>query len=120
MSSSAAASDAGDGRVFVLVVKLQLRAGGVPLFTELWAPLAAHCRAHEPETLTYELSEGIDEPDMVIIYERYTSRAALETTHNSSAAFKAFGAALAAEPGLVLSRHKASYWESGVGFAGRA
>jgi hypothetical protein len=40
-------------RVHVLLVKLTLKSGGLELLKKLWAPLAEHCRDHEPRTLTY-------------------------------------------------------------------
>jgi quinol monooxygenase YgiN len=77
-----------------------------------------YCKAREPETLTYEAIVSEDDPNLLVIYERYTSPEALSISHNSSAQFKAFGKWLA-ESDLVLEKHKETFWESGVGYASR-
>jgi len=111
--------------VFVLAVRIRLRPRALYRFIELWSPLAAHVRAGEPRTLSYELclGEGAAEADRgagaeVLIYERYADKAALTGPHHSSPAFAAFQAALAAQD-LTAERSRATYYESGVGFMAR-
>lgn len=40
------------------------------VFKQHWQVLAAHCKAHEPETLSYELLQSDREPQEILIYER--------------------------------------------------
>jgi quinol monooxygenase YgiN len=101
--------------VFVLSVRLKLAAGKVPDFIELWRPLAQHCRAHEPGTLSYECAVSDKEPDVVVIYERYVNKAYLTEVHQKSGPFLGFKAALA-ESGFVLDKSGESFVESNVGY----
>lgn len=42
-------------------------------FLNQWQPLAEYVRLHEPNTLTYELAHDTADPDVVFIYERYST-----------------------------------------------
>jgi quinol monooxygenase YgiN len=109
--------------VYVLLVRLKLNPamGGLKAFTEAWAPLAKDVLAKEPGCLSYELCSGESDENEIIIYERYASKSDLTETHNSGAAFKAFGKLLGEGglKGLVLEKEKATYWETNVGFMER-
>ena len=108
---------------YVLAVRIKLIPGTLSRFLDLFQPLAAHCRSSEPRTLSYELCVGEGSADEtgaeILIYERYCEKEALTGAHHSSAAFKAFQAALA-EAGIVAERSRATYMETGVGFIVRA
>ena len=39
-------------------------------FKQRWQVLAAHCKAHEPQTLSYELLQSDKEANEILIYER--------------------------------------------------
>ena len=41
------------------------------VFKQHWRKLADHCKAHEPETLSYELLESDKISNEILIYERY-------------------------------------------------
>lgn len=125
LSSAWAPSAPAAAPVFVLAVRIRLRPRALYRFIELWSPLAAHVRAEEPRTHSYELClcEGAAEADRgagadLLIYERYADKAALTGPHHSSPAFATFQAALAAGD-LTLERARATYYESGVGFMAR-
>lgn len=104
--------------VHVLVVNLQLKKGGAALFKERWATLAAYCAAHEPRTLSYELSQSLEDEDKIMIFERYVEPADLEVTHRASEPFKAFGQwCRETVPDLIVSRAPNTAWtESNIGF----
>ncbi len=117
-------------RVFVLAVRLTLNpafpceGGKTPLqtFLDAWEPLARHCQEQEPETLSYEACVGEEDPNEIIIYERYTTKSALTDVHHKSSPFLAFGKALneGALKGLVAAKSRATYYESNVGYMSRA
>lgn len=79
-----------------------------------WRPLAAHCRAHEPGTLSYELAVSDADPRAVVFVERYATkdRAFLEQ-HRSSTAFLKFRPELARLEPKVTGH---SYIASDIGF----
>eukprot|EP00124_Ichthyophonus_hoferi_P005524 Ihof_evm2s824 gene=Ihof_evmTU2s824 len=74
--------------VHVLVVNVKVTPGNTEKFVEQFKLVADHVKANEPECLTYFVSVG-EEPDTLVIIERYTSKDAL-VPHNASAPFKAF------------------------------
>jgi len=111
-------------KVYVLLVQLKLNPamGGARAFKEAWAALAEDVRKHEPACLSYELAEDTEDPNSIIIYERYLSKRDLDETHNSGAVFKAFGKRVGEGElkGLVVSKTKNFFIESNVGFMSRA
>ena len=123
-SSSAATAEAPPRSVFVLLVQMKLNAamGGAAALKAAWAALAEDVRKSEPNCLSYELCEDVDDPNSIIIYERYLHRSDLEGAHNSGAVFKAFGKRLGEGDlkGLVVSKSKSFFVESNVGFMTRA
>lgn len=103
--------------VYVLVVRLQLKAGGLPQFKELWGKLAEHCRRNEPKTLSYELVVSDKDETDIMIYERYPFESDLKDPHQQSPAFKEFGR-LTREvyPDLIVSRSRWTGLETNVGY----
>lgn len=106
--------------VYVLAVRLTLAPGTLEAFKARWAVLAANCRSSkEPNCLSYELCIKEDEPNTVLIYERYKTKEDLTVTHNAQPAFKAFGKWLGEESGDELLKDgrksivvdKSSAWE---------
>jgi|AntAceMinimDraft_11_1070367.scaffolds.fasta_scaffold188920_1 hypothetical protein len=55
--------------VFCLYIRVKVAAEFVAEFKERWGKLAAHCRAHEPETLSYELCASDQSEDEFMIVE---------------------------------------------------
>lgn len=51
--------------------------------------VAAHVRAHEPDTVGFYISQDADDPCVFTTYERFTDRAAMDR-HNGSDAVAAF------------------------------
>jgi quinol monooxygenase YgiN len=89
--------------VYVLAVRLTLVPGTMEAFRARWAVLAANCRSsREPNCLSYELCVKEDDPNTVLIYERYKTKEDLLVTHNSQPAFKDFGNWLAERSGDEL------------------
>jgi quinol monooxygenase YgiN len=103
---------------FVLSVRLKLQPGKASAFLELWRPLAEHCKAYEPGTLSYECCLSDKENDVVVIYERYTNKAYLTDVHQKSLPFVTFKQALA-DSDLVVSKSGESFIESDVGYMQR-
>ena len=77
---------------FVLVIRLKTAPGMAKEWLAAWAPLAAFCRAHEPNTLSYEAAISDKDADVILIYERYVTKADLTEVHQQSALFLAFRA----------------------------
>ena len=78
--------------VYVLAVKLKVVPGTVEALKARWAVLAQNCRSsREPNCLSYELCVSEEDPNTILIYERYKTKEDLTITHNNQAAFKAFG-----------------------------
>lgn len=103
--------------VYVLVVRLQLKAGGLAQFKELWGKLAEHCRKNEPKTLSYELVVSDKDETDIMIYERYPFEADLKDPHQQSPAFKEFGRLTREEfPDLIVSRSRWTGVETNVGY----
>jgi quinol monooxygenase YgiN len=104
--------------VFVLVITLTMEsAAAATEFLEAWRPLAEFCRAHEPETLSYEAAVCDSNPTEILIYERYTSRAGLTEIHQKGALFLAFKA----HPihARIMAKQGKSYIESDIGYVTR-
>jgi quinol monooxygenase YgiN len=88
---------------YVLAVRIKLVPGTLDAFKARWAALAAVCRSSaEPNCLSYELCVAEDDPNTLLIHERYVSREDLSITHRGTAAFKAFGKWLNEESGQEL------------------
>lgn len=103
---------------FVLVITLTMEsAAAATEFLEAWRPLAEYCRAHEPETLTYEAAVCDANAAEVLIYERYTSRAGLTEIHQKAAPFLAFKNH--AIHSKIVAKQGKSYYESDIGFVTR-
>ena len=107
-------------KVFVLLVSMKLdpAKGGVEVFKEAWAPLAADVKLREKNCLSYELCEGAEDKNSIIIYERYVARADLDGAHAEGLCFKAFGKRLGEGDlkGLVVERSKHFYVETNIGY----
>jgi len=58
------------------------------VFKEIWAPLAETVYMNEPDCLSYEFCDACDDDLSAIIYERYTTRDALDGRHQDT--LKAF------------------------------
>ena len=71
-------------QVFCLYIRVKLKPEMVKEFLERWGILAAHVKANEPATLSYELCRSDQNEDEFMIVERYPSRAQLETPHQQS------------------------------------
>jgi quinol monooxygenase YgiN len=90
-------------KAYVLAVRITLVPGTIGAFTARWAAMAAVCRSSaEPNCLSYEMCVSEEDPNTILIYERYVAREDLSITHRNTAAFKAFGKWLNEESGLEL------------------
>ena len=107
-------------RVYVLMVSMKLNPamGGLETFKKAWKPLADDVRSKEPNCLSYELCENEEDPNSIIIYERYIAKTDLTGKHNEGVVFKAFGKRLGEQDlkGLVLEKSKSFYYETNVGY----
>jgi quinol monooxygenase YgiN len=73
--------------------------------------VAAHVRAHEPDTIAFYLSQSLDDPQLFTTYERFVDAAAKDR-HNGSAAVARFfevGGPLIEPP--VILHTCGEYWE---------
>lgn len=102
-------------QVFCLYIRVKLKPEMVKEFLERWGILAAHVKANEPDTLSYELCRSDQNEDEFMIVERYPSRAQLETPHQQSEEFKAFKEWWTSS-GCVLEKSGMSCLETGVGY----
>ena len=100
-----------------MVIKLKTMPGRAREWIDAWTPLAKYCKEHEPRTLSYEASISDKEPDTVLIFERFVTKADLTDIHQLSAPFIAFRSHPAQS--VVLEKDGHSYYESNVGFMRR-
>jgi quinol monooxygenase YgiN len=85
-------------------------------------PLADYCKAHEPDTIAYEVLHSDKDPLQALILERYRNKeTAFLQVHRSSAPFQAFRPKLKAmeDEGRVKISGD-SYVDSGIGFGDRS
>jgi len=110
-------------RVYVLLVQMKLNPamGGLETFKKAWKPLADDVRSKESNCLSYELCENEEDPNSIIIYERYIAKSDLTEKHNDGVIFKAFGKRLGEQDlkGLVIEKSKSFYYETNVGYMSR-
>jgi quinol monooxygenase YgiN len=85
------------------------------------APLAAHVKEHEKDTIAYEVLLSDTDPLSVLILERYTDKEnAFERLHRNSQPFLEFRPKLAAmTDARKCSLQGNSYFDAGVGFGDR-
>mmetsp|Transcript_28313 Transcript_28313/g.76469 ORF Transcript_28313/g.76469 Transcript_28313/m.76469 type:complete len:149 (-) Transcript_28313:424-870(-) len=79
-----------DPMPYVLIVSGTLKPGKMEEFKGYFQPLAEHVNKNEEGCLTYQLSIGEENPDSLVIFERYISKAYLEQVHWASPEFKKF------------------------------
>lgn len=70
----------------VLAVTYRASHGQAGRVGELLAAMAQAVAAHEPGCLTYDVAQSIDEPQVFLLYERYTDDAAFDE-HRRTAHF---------------------------------
>ena len=85
-------------------------------FTASWSALAARVYRDEPNCLSYEMCNVIDDDTKVIIYERYKSRADLDGAHQQSLAEHKKTAAMGAAP---IERSFVHFTETNIGHMDR-
>ena len=89
-------------------------------FVRIWSPAARFCHRHEPELLSYEVCKSDKDPLQILVFERYSSKAAYTGPHRRTQAFSDFKDAIG-RSGLsdryIMDGH--SYKETGVGFMSR-
>ena len=102
-------------QVFCLYIRVKLKSEMIAEFLSRFGALAAHVKANEPDTLSYELCRSDQNKDEFMILERYPSRAELETPHQQSEEFKAFKEWWTSS-GCVLEKSGMSCLETGVGY----
>ena len=66
-------------QVFCLYIRVKLKSEMIEEFLQRFGVLAAHVKANEPDTLSYELCRSDQNEDEFMIVERYPSRAELES-----------------------------------------
>ena len=111
------ASDDSPPKTFVFLARFQCKPGKASALFDLLRPVCKHCEVSEPDTLQYEVLQSDQNPESVLLIERYTSRAAMLEPHKSSAAFQRFKRAL--EAADILADKAGSSWLStdhGMGF----
>jgi quinol monooxygenase YgiN len=99
---------------FWLIVEVTFKSeADVKTFEAAWRPVAEYCRAHEPNTLSYQMARSDKEPFKIVMLERYKTKKDYLEVHRSSEAFLKFKPQLLAlEP--VITGH--SYLESSIGY----
>ena len=102
-------------QVFCLYIRVKLKSEMIEEFLQRSGVLAAHVKANEPDTLSYELCRSDQNEDEFMIVERYPSRAELEVPHQQSEEFKAFKEWWTSS-GCVLEKSGMSCLETGVGY----
>ncbi|CAJ1342945.1 unnamed protein product [Effrenium voratum] len=71
--------------VHVLLVHAQFKSvDQKKKFKEIWSNMARIALTEEPNCLSYEFCDAVDDPQKAIIYERYVSRADLDGPHQKS------------------------------------
>lgn len=104
---------------YTLVVTIDFNdAKGVDAFIEVFAPLAAHVKAHEPNTLTYEAFRSSSHANQIVIFERYATEADLKEVHWKSEPFLAFSNKLK-DMNIVKNKQARSYIELQAGHWGQ-
>ncbi|KAJ1463156.1 hypothetical protein M885DRAFT_504733 [Pelagophyceae sp. CCMP2097] len=103
------------GGAFVLVVELEFKSiEDRDAAVAAIKPVAAHCRANEPGTLTYEISFSDSDPLKVLFIERYADKeTAFLAVHKTSAPFLKFRPVLAKLAPKITGQ---SYIASDIGY----
>ena len=103
---------------FLSFTRLRCRRGGMPEVMRLLAPLANELRRAEPRTLTFQLLRSEQEPDVLLLWERFRSRADMLRLHQATAAYGDFRRQLV-RSGVVEETTHSSWVSTDVGFSGR-
>eukprot|EP01117_Protostelium_nocturnum_P005190 TRINITY_DN1887_c0_g1_i1.p1 TRINITY_DN1887_c0_g1~~TRINITY_DN1887_c0_g1_i1.p1 ORF type:complete len:218 (+),score=57.04 TRINITY_DN1887_c0_g1_i1:195-848(+) len=98
---------------YIWVARLFTKEGQSDFVAEKLSALAAEVERTEPKTLTYVVLKNMNNPNEILVFERYTDEAALTHDHHNNPAFVATGKAIADS---LEKRITTSYYESGVGF----
>ena len=105
-------------RTFSSFTRLRCRRGGMLELMRLLAPLANDLRRTEPRTLTFQLLRSEQEPDVLLLWERFRSRADMLRLHQATAAYGDFRRQLV-RSGVVEETTHSSWVSTDVGFSGR-
>ena len=103
---------------FSSFTRLRCGRGGTPELMRLLAPLANELRRAEPRTLTFQLLRSEQEPDVLLLWERFRSRADMLRLHQATAAYGDFRRQLV-RSGVVEETTHGSWVSTDVGFSGR-
>ena len=103
---------------FLSFTRLRCTRGGTPKLMRLLAPLANELRRTEPHTLTFQLLRSEQEPDLLLLWERFRSRADMLRLHQATAAYGNFRQQLV-RSGVVEEATQSSWASTNVGFSGR-
>ena len=103
---------------FLSFTRLRCRRGGTSELMRLLAPLAKNLRRAAPHTLTFQLLRSEQEPDVLLLWERFRSRADMLRLHQATAAYAEFHRQLV-RSGVVEETTHSSWLSTDVGFSGR-
>ena len=103
---------------FSSFTRLRCRRGGTAEVMRLLAPLADELRRTEPRMLTFQLLRSEQEPDVLLLWERFRSRADMLRLHQATAAYGHFRRQLE-RSGVVEETTHNSWFSTDVGFSGR-
>ena len=103
---------------FSSFTRLRCRRGGMAEVMRLLAPLANELRRTEPRMLTFQLLRSEQEPDVLLLWERFRSRADMLRLHQATAAYGHFRRQLE-RSGMVEETTHNSWVSTDVGFSGR-
>ena len=103
---------------FLSFTRLRCRRGNTPELMRLLAPLANDLRRTEPRTLTFQLLQSEQEPDVLLLWERFRSRADMLRLHQATSAYVEFRRQLV-RSGVVVETTHSSWLSTDVGFSGR-
>jgi len=102
--------------VYTLVAVLTVQPGQRNKVLELIRPLVEYCEQNEDATLSYQVEISMDNPDVFMVFERYTSYELWQTVHMKSPAVKQFGD-ISKE--LVKNVQFHNYQETDIGYISR-
>ena len=103
-------------RTFSSFTRLRCRRGGTLELMRLLAPLANDLRRTEPRTLTFQLLRSEQEPDMLLLWERFRSRADMLRLPQATAAYVKFRQQLV-RSGVIEETTHSSWLSTDVGFS---
>jgi len=102
--------------VYTLIATLTVEPGQRDRVLELIRPLVEYVEQHETITLSYQVEASMDNPDVIMVFERYVSYELWQTVHMASKAVEDFGLI---SKGLVKNVQFQNFQETDIGYVSR-